>query len=35
MENQKLQSTISGITNHFLHNTFEMEKVTGCLLLES
>lgn len=35
MKNQKLRGNISKRTNHFLNTMFEMEKVTGCLLLES
>lgn len=35
MKNQKLQSNISKMTNQFLSNMFEMEKVTDCLSLES
>ncbi|MBV94847.1 Lysophospholipid acyltransferase 2, partial [Eschrichtius robustus] len=35
MKNQKLQRNIGRTTHHFLNNVFEMEKVTGCLLLES
>lgn len=35
MKNQKFQSNISKMTNQFLSNMFEMEKVTDCLSLES
>lgn len=31
MKNQKLHSTIRGMTNHFLTNVLEMETVTGRL----